>query len=118
MTSLSGGCSVSGDETTKKEDVLLVGGPTESGEGCHVLRKRDDHLEVGELRAVREGRPLHGELVRLKPRPESERLFDVDVVMPAPDRPEERGNAGPAQVASDAYRRNWDRVFAKKRQLN
>jgi hypothetical protein len=109
---------VSDGETSKKEDVLLVGGPTESGEGCHVLRKRDDQLEVGELRAVREGRPLQGELVRLKPRQESERLFDVDVVMAAPKRPEARSNAGPAQVASDDYRRNWDRVFAKKNALN
>ena len=98
----------------KKEDVVLVGGPTESGDGHQVLRKREERLEYGEIRAVREGRPLHGELVRLKQREESGRLFDVEVLHKAKPEPQ-RTAAGPAQVATDAYRKNWDRVFAKNR---
>ena len=97
----------------RKEDVVLIGGPTESGDGHQVLRKRDERLEYGEIRTVREGRPLHGELVRLKPRTESERLFDVEVLHASKPDAAERKTAGPAQVATDAYRRNWERVFAK-----
>ena len=63
---------------------------------------------------VREGRPLHGELVRLKAREESGRLFDVEVLHKAKPEPQ-RTAPGPAQVATDAYRKNWDRVFAKNR---
>ena len=104
---------VSGDDPpadATKDDVVLVGEPTDSGSGVQVLRRRENRLELGELRTAQHGRPIHGELVRLKPRPESERLFDVEVLVPART---EREQGGPAQVATDAYRTNWDRVFGK-----
>jgi hypothetical protein len=57
---------------------------------------------------VKEGQPIHGELVTLKPRGESPRLFDVDVVHDArPVQP----RSGSAQVATRSYRDNWDRIF-------
>jgi hypothetical protein len=96
-----------------REDIVFVGGPAESGEGLRVLRKREDTIEVGEIRPVQEGRPLQGELVRLKPRREHDRVFDVEVLL-SRDEIHPRaalGHAGPAQVATDAYRTNWDAIF-------
>jgi hypothetical protein len=94
------------------EDVLFVGGPAEGGEGLRVLRKREDAIEVGEIRPVQEGRPLQGELVRLKPRREHDRVFDVEVLVSRDEIPGHAlGHAGPARVASEAYRTNWDAIF-------
>jgi hypothetical protein len=96
------------------KDLLLVG-PATSSESVLVLREREDRVEVGELRALREGRPISGdggELVKLRRRPEHERLFDVDVVAELPTRaaaPADR--SGPPQVATDAYRENWELIF-------
>jgi hypothetical protein len=109
-----------------KEDVVFLHSPTEGGEGIKVLRKRDDVVEVGELRAVQEGRPLTGDLVKLKARPEHDRLFDVEVLVsreeiadkaskPMGDTPKTpRAHAGPAQVATASYRSNWDAVFGRR----
>lgn len=94
-------------------DVVLVGGETEGGDGARVLRMRKGSLELGELRAMREGRPIHGEIVRLRQRAEHERLFDVEVLVPAPERPE-RLAKGPPQVATNAYREGWDRIFGPR----
>lgn len=93
----------------RKEDVVFVHGPAEGGDGYRVIRKRDDAIEIGEMRAAQEGRPLQGELVRLKPRSESERLFDVEVLV---SREELAGaRSGPAQVATESYRANWEAIF-------
>jgi hypothetical protein len=89
-------------------DVMYVHGPTESGDGLHVLRQRADRIEVGQIRGLREGAPIHGEVVRLRPRADGERLFDVEVLLEQPRR-QERG--GPPQIATNAYRHNWDAVF-------
>jgi hypothetical protein len=106
------GMSESEPPRPAKEDVLLVGGPAEGGGGLRVLRKREDAIEVGEIRPVQEGRPLQGELVRLKPRREHDRVFDVEVLLSRDEIPRAAlGHAGPAQVASDAYRTNWDAIF-------
>jgi hypothetical protein len=106
-------------EPAPKRDVVFAVGPTSGGEGVRVIRSRDDAIEVGEVRAAKEGQPIVGELVKLSPRKEHERLFDVEVLVP---RAEPRGAArsGPAQVATAAYRSNWDVIFAAKEpeQLN
>jgi hypothetical protein len=99
-----------------KEDVVFVHGPAEHGEGLRVIRKRDDAIEVGEIRSVQEGRPLQGDLVKLKPRREHDRLFDVEVVVSREEighKPASLAHAGPAQVASEAYRTNWDAIFGE-----
>lgn len=99
-----------------KEDVVFVHGPAEGGNGYRVIRKRDDAIELGEIRAVEEGRPLHGDLVKLKQRKEHERLFDVETVVSREEvAPSKKAlHAGPAQVATDAYRENWDAIFGPR----
>ena len=99
--------------------MVFVGPPSEDGEGYRVLRKREDALEVGELRAAKEGKPIHGEVVKLKQREEHERLFDVETVLAKPEKEQQqetpvRQKAGPAMVASDAYREGWDAIFAPR----
>lgn len=116
---------MSTDHPPPKEDVVFVGGPAESGDGYQVIRRRDGAIEIGEVRAVQEGKPLAGELVRLKPRSESDRLFDVEVLVSREDLSQGRSRedpsqgraaprSGPAQVANDAYRANWETIFGAR----
>jgi hypothetical protein len=97
-------------------DVALLYAPTDDGQGARVLRSREGAVETGEVRPVRDGQPLgQGELVRLSPRAEAPCLYDVEVLHDAKDSSEasaESPRGGPAQVASDDYRENWDRIFA------
>ena len=94
-------------------DLVLVGGQTDSGEGYRVLRQRNDRFEVGELRELAEGRPVNGELVKLHPTEEHERLYECEVLYdPAADKSTPPARKGPAQVTSDAYRRHWQRIFS------
>jgi len=89
-------------------DVAFLYGRTEDGDGYRLLRARKGRIEAGEVRPLREGRPLHGgELVKLKARENVPNLYDVEVSCELPARRE----SGPAQVATDAYRRNWERIF-------
>lgn len=96
------------------EDVVLVHSRAADGEGYNVLRKRGDELSVGQVRPVVEGAPLHGELLKLEPR-EGTPLFDVQVLYEPPPSAE---RSGPAQVATQRYRRGWDAVFHKNRDAN
>ena len=105
------------DEPKKSEDVVLIGPPTPDGEGVHVLRAREERLEAGELRALREGKPDTGEIVTLEPRQENPRVCDVRSSYVPPALPSAKGTAkaaskkGPAQVATDAYRDHWEEIF-------
>jgi hypothetical protein len=123
-------------------DVVLLHGATEDGEGAKVLRARHGRIEAGEVRPMREGRPLApgGEVVRLEPRKDTPALYDVHVehvvppaqTAPAPpapppaparagaaeaERPEKPRKAtmhnGPPQIATLAYRESWDRTFGR-----
>ncbi len=98
----------------KGDDVLFVHSPSEEGNGLRVIRKRSDTLEFGELRALEEGRPIHGEVVSLAQRTEHERLFDVKVLMPAPETKQMESRSGPPQVATEAYRSNWEHIFGDR----
>ena len=77
------------------------------------------------MRPLAQGKPIQGEVVRLKPREECPWLCDVETLLEAPAESgersagPERGHAGPPQVASDAYRKNWDAIYrrVKKQQL-
>lgn len=98
-------------------DVVLVGPRLRDatgdagGDGFAVLRRREDRVELGAIRELREGRPIDGgELVRLRPRPEHGRLFDVEVLAELP-RAAGAAAGGPPQVANDAYRAGWDAIF-------
>ncbi len=76
---------------------------------------RPGRLEAGEVRPLKDGRPIPagGQVVRLAPRSGTPHLYDVDVQCEAP-RPQGSGQAdsvGPPQVATTAYRESWERTF-------
>jgi hypothetical protein len=88
-----------------------------------VVRLRPEGASLGELRPLQEGRPIHGEVLQLKPRQDAPWVCDVDVTVPAP-APREASSPpalpapsrhGPAQVATPTYRDNWDRIFTSKK---
>ncbi len=78
----------------------------------NILRKRQDRIEAGTVQPLKEGVPIHGEVIQLKPR-ENSPLCDVEVHVPAATRASDHPR--PAQVASDSYRKNWDQVYRRKR---
>ena len=108
---------------TQGEDVALVCGLTDDGQGVEVIRKRGDRLETGTVRKLEAGKPIHGEVVRLRPRPQAPLVCDVEVEFDAAardssSRRSERSRAvssGPAQVATDTYRKNWDAVYGSRK---
>lgn len=96
-----------GSADKPSRDVALITGPTEDNKGARVVRIKQDEVSMGELRTLEEGKPIVGEVVKLTPREGQPNVCDVDVVMDAP-KPTSKG---PAKVATDSYRANWDRVF-------
>jgi hypothetical protein len=108
------------------DDVVLLHARTDDNEGYRALRARDGQLEVAEIRPAKEGQPLAGELVKLKPRPDFPLLCDVEVLFrqegdepPGSEEAEEgeggtTGHEGPARVSSRSYRKNWDEVFRSR----
>jgi hypothetical protein len=125
-------------EASGARDVAIIHGVTADGQGLKIVRFRDDHVELGAARPLEEGKPIHGEVVSLKPRPEFPLICDVRVQY-SQRQPQEQGKAapepvaspkpaqaqrqltprparrGPAQVATDAYRANWDEIWRPKR---
>jgi hypothetical protein len=101
-------------------DVVMPRGKTADGEGTQVLRARPGRLEAGEVRPMKEGKPLGaGEVVTLKQRADAPALFDVKVEHVVGDAATKGTQAGPAQVATPQYRESWDRVFGGgSRELN
>lgn len=114
----SGEAGASTQAASGDHDVVLIHGPTEDLKGLRVLRARDQTLEVGEMRPVQEGKPLSGEIVKLRPRAGSPRICDVETQLSREELDRARGvaapslgHAGPARVTSDAYRSNWDAIY-------
>ena len=121
----------------KRKDLLLVNGPTEDGGGVHVVRARPEHLEVGTMRPLQHGRPIDGEVVRVNRHPDWPFLYEVETELSLPAKgdstepvagekpaaqkaPDAARASGPPQVASDAYRKNWDLIWnrsTKRRQV-
>lgn len=99
---------------------MVVG---KDADGLHILRRRSQAapLEAGLLRPLREGKPIVGELVSLTQRQDLPMVFDVKSELPAstgtPEPPpvERLPVDGPAQVASEAYRKGWDAVWGRRR---
>ena len=101
-------------------DVVLIHGVTPDGGGLRVIRHRNAQLEAGAIRPVRQGQPVYGELVRLKPRESCPLICDVEVQLPAPAaraecepaaKTADAARKGPPQVVSDRYRSNWDMIW-------
>lgn len=100
-------------------DVALIHGVTPDGEGLKILRARGDRLELGAVRPLRDGAPITGEVVTLKPRSNFPALCDVETHFKPPEAGSDRQElpaavaqrTGPAQVATDEYRRNWDAIW-------
>ncbi len=100
-------------------DVVLVHGKALDGDATRVLRIRPGRMEAGEVRPVRDGESLApgGEVVRLIPREGTPLVYDVKVEyqVPAASEVPARSGAGPAQVATQAYRDSWERTFGPQR---
>jgi hypothetical protein len=108
------------------QDVALVSGRSRDGEGLTILRSRKGRLEAGVVKPLAAGKAIHGEVVRLTPREACPALCDVETVLESQARYEDNAGAsswagrnGPPQVASEAYRNNWDAIYqrGKKQQL-
>lgn len=93
------------------KDVAIVFDRTEDRQGLRILRRRSDRHapEIGEVHPLREGKPITGEVISLRPRRDIQWLYDVKTELPEPT--EDRALSGPAQVATRAYRRGWEAVF-------
>ncbi len=112
-------------EALASQDVALVSGRSRDGEGLTIVRSRKGRLEAGVVKPLAAGKAIHGEVVRLTPRKAFPMLCDVETVLEsrAPDEAEtgssREGRHGPPQVASEAYRKNWDAIYqrGKKQQL-
>lgn len=117
-----------GDDTPQKKqesgsDVVLIHGVTEDGKGLRVLRAREERVEVGQVRPLEHGKPVQGDIVKLRPRPGRPYLCDVETELPAQavskplqqptDGVAPTARKGPAQVASAAYRQNWDVIWSE-----
>lgn len=115
----------SSETGSQSKDAVLIHGVSEDGETMAVLRAREDRVEAGILRSVKEGTPVVGELLKLTPRPEFPLLCDVEVEVPAGtinaaggsdgdrQRPRQASLGRPAQVATASYRENWDAIWRK-----
>ncbi|MFP6684972.1 MAG: hypothetical protein VB934_09670 [Polyangiaceae bacterium] len=90
-------------------DIVFVHGKSERGR-YQVIRQRDQQIEIGEMTTVREGQPILGDLVKLHPLEQHERLFACETIVKSPVRNEQ----GPAQVASEAYRSGWEAIFGDR----
>ncbi len=95
---------------TTRRDVVLVCGRSEDRGTYGVLRQRGGEIEAGTLRPLEQGKPIHGEVVQLRPREESPALFDVEVQHDA--RP---SSGRPAKVATEKYRKGWESIWSAKR---
>jgi hypothetical protein len=97
-------------------DIAMVFG--KDANGVHILRRRSEEapIEAGLLRPMREGRPIQGEVVSLTQRQDLPMIYDVRSEFGAPTETDDRQTGdGPAQVASDAYRKGWDAVWGRRR---
>jgi hypothetical protein len=96
------------------EDVAIVCGVSDDGQGLEIIRKRGERLETGTVRRLEQGKPIHGEVVRLRPREQFPMVCDVEVELAGP--PQKAATlSGPAQVATDSYRKNWDAIYGNRK---
>jgi hypothetical protein len=97
--------------------VAVVYGKDE--DGVHILRRRseDGPVEAGVAQPLVEGRPITGEVISLRRRKDLPFLFDVKTEIEGPAAeasPAQTAGDGPAQVATDSYRRGWDAIWGRR----
>jgi hypothetical protein len=94
------------------KDVAAVCGKDERG--LHILRRRaeDGPIEAGIVQPLEEGKPISGEVISMRRREDVPFLFDVttEVTTPSAEQPA----TGPAQVATESYRRGWDAIWGRR----
>ena len=112
--------SASASGESPNRDVVLIHGLSPDGKGLAVLRHRENRVEQALVMPIEQGKPIHGEIVTLKPRREFPLLCDVKVEYSPTDGnkalpSDNRGSTkGPGQIATDEYRANWDRIFQSR----
>jgi hypothetical protein len=74
------------------------------------VRERGGVAEPTVIRPAREGEPLPDDAMLLEPTDEPRRYAVTEVR-------ELRGGRGPAQVATEGYRENHDRIFGNQREV-
>jgi hypothetical protein len=97
-----------------ESDVILVHSRHASGNGFNILRQRQQRVEWGKLQQVEQGQPIHGEIVRLSRREGEANLFDAETLYAPPAEAKAAAapsRKGPAQVATDTYRQQWESIF-------
>lgn len=98
-------------------DLALLGPKTPAGH--KVMRIKGDkegpkEIVLGEIRPVKEGEPILGDVVRLDRKGDSN-VFGVETILENPMKPEpQSGGRRPPMVSSEAYREGWERVFGNK----
>ena len=94
-----------------KDDVVLIHGRSDDG-ALQILRKKGDELSAGELRPMQEGKPIEGDVLKLRPRKETPLVCDVEeeVKIPRPHGATKK----PAKVASDRYRAGWEKLWGRR----
>jgi hypothetical protein len=104
------------DGEREKTDVALIHGRTADGEGLRIIRRREDRIELGAVHPLKEGVPIVGEVVSLTPRADCPLVCDVKTELAAPQAQADTAASrhGPAQVATDRYRENWDRIWKRR----
>jgi hypothetical protein len=98
-------------------DVAMILDRTNDNEGFQIVRRRgqDQPVEMGTMRPLREGKPIDGEVVSLRQRRDLPFLYDVKTELPDPE-PRRATSDGPAQVATDEYRRGWEAIWGAARE--
>jgi hypothetical protein len=102
------------DDEGGARDVALVIDRTEDRGGYRILRRRhpDSAVELGTIRPLEEGRPIEGEVVSLRPREDVPFAYDVKTELEAHAGTGRRlTEDGPAQIATEQYRRGWDAIW-------
>jgi hypothetical protein len=94
-------------------DVAMVLDRTEDAEGYRVLRHRgaENRVELGTMRPLKEGRPIDGEVISLSAREDLPFLYDVKTELADPNPGRRFTSDGPAQIATDEYRRGWEAIW-------
>ena len=97
-----------GAKKKAQDDVVLVHGRDENG-GLHVLRKKGEELSAGVLEPLQHGKPVRGDILKLKPREDAPFLADVveEVAIGG-------GITKPAKVSTPKYKKGWDAIWGAR----